>query len=210
MINLLEDIKYFFIITKRNIGLWLSRFKKLDFSQYMIMTICATVLVFLLSFALYFAEKGLVTRRVFFFPDAFTTKLRGEERFVKRENSESLDVKKVIDELLLGPVMPDVLHLFPQGTTLISMILKDRNLYIDFSQELILNSDAVNGDSVNKDAIPLERKMLACINTIRFNFPDMKKIHFFIHGEELSIQIPNKKGEKIPLELVGFSQELLQ
>jgi hypothetical protein len=202
MINLLEDIKYFFIIAKRNIVAWFSKFKKLGLSQYMLIALCAAGLVFVLSIVLFYVDKGLVSRRVFFFPDTFSFKLRGEERFITNAGNSFEDVRKVVEELLLGPANPDVFRVFPQGTTLISMVAKERDLYLNFSSELLLKD--------NLATFPLEKRIMSCINTIRFNFPDLKKIYFFIHGEELAIQVQNPKGEKVPLESVGFSDSLLQ
>lgn len=202
MINLIENIKYYFIIGSRKLRLWFQSLKKLSFRQYMLITLSVMGAAFLFSLALFFVDKGFAVRRVLFFPDAFTNKLRGEERYIKREPIASGNIKRLIEELLLGPVTPDMIRVVPQKTRLISLILKNNNLSLNLSEGLIIDSGSL--------PFTFEKSILSCINTIRFNFPELKKIDFFIHGEELVLEFQDKHGEKIPLENVGFSPDLLQ
>jgi hypothetical protein len=202
MIDFLENIKYFLIKARKRINLLTNDLKKLDLKQYTLISIAFFSFIFILSVFFYFFDKGFTSRRVFFFPDTFSLKLRGEERFLKTEGALHDNVKKLVEELLLGPTTPDNIRVFPQGTQLVACVTKNNDLYLNLSEEVLLKADTL--------PFPLEKSIFSCINTLRFNFPEIKKIFFFIHGEELVLQIQDKKGNKIPIENIGFSQDMLQ
>lgn len=120
-----------------------------------------------------FFISGLV-RRTFVFYSVNTENMTVEDRMLRRSPSREQSVTRYIEETLLGPVSPDVLPLFPGGTSLRSLLLREGVVYADFSEEAAL--PPVEGGKVLTN--------LQTLNAgIRRNFSFVKDARFFIMGK---------------------------
>jgi len=94
--------------------------------------------------------------------------------------SESIetDIRRYVEEVLLGPVSPDAAHLLPRDTRLVSLICRNGTVFADFS--LI---------SALPDVFPSENGVylgfLTLNEGIRRNFPAVNDVKLFIGGTEI-------------------------
>jgi len=160
------------------------------------------IILFFFSLTFFLVLKGNRTRLVLFFPDRSTGKLIGEERYIKKENSYEENIKNLISEILLGPSLPYSSPLFSPDTELISIFLKQKHLSVNFSKQ-ILKSDM-------KMKLDFHTSLQACINALKFNFPGIKYISFFVNGELVPLQ---REDEVLPDDeniKIKFSSELIK
>jgi hypothetical protein len=116
------------------------------------------------------------TRRVFFFPEVNSKKYAAETRYLPRGGSEVDDIRRLLEDLLLGPSNFGNAALLPPGTRLASAMLESGELYVGFSKEIYQT----------ESGLLIPREMLQGVaDTLYFNFPRLKKIRFFIGGKEL-------------------------
>jgi hypothetical protein len=120
---------------------------------------------------LVFAE----VRRTFVFYSALEGHAVVEDRMLKRASSREIDLRRYVEEVLLGPVSPGSLPLFPQGTRVLSFLYREGVVYADFSMEALFPAE---GGEVFKSFLTLNEG-------IRRNFSQVKKVNFFIEGTEI-------------------------
>ena len=92
---------------------------------------------------------------------------------LKRSTSRELNITRYVEEVLLGPVSPDSLLLFPRETRLRSLLYRDGVVYADLSKDAAL--PPVEGGEVLTNLKTLYAG-------IRRNFPFVKDVRFFIAG----------------------------
>ena len=78
--------------------------------------------------------KGNGSRRIFLFEQQNKENLTAEIRYLKKTAAKD-DIKNYVDELLLGPITPQCRPLFPYGTHVKSLFLRDGVLYVNLSEE---------------------------------------------------------------------------
>jgi hypothetical protein len=132
----------------------------------------ALFLVSVVAYALAGTER---VRRVIFLPDPKTHKLVGEEHFVPRAAEAQESMKNVVDEILLGPASFELGRLLPQSVRVRSVSLRERVLYVDFSTALLLDAATV--------PLGLAGVIQGVANNLYFNFPRLKGVYVFVHGQ---------------------------
>jgi hypothetical protein len=135
--------------------------------------------LFLISLAAYVVGGTERVRRVIFFPDPKTHKLVGEEHFVPRAASPQESTKTVVEEILLGPASFELGRLLPQSVRVRSVSLRERVLYVDFSVALLLDAGTI--------PLGLADVVQGVANNLYFNFPRLKGVYVFVHGQIPSI-----------------------
>ncbi len=135
----------------------------------------ALVFIFLLSLALFLLLGNGNVVRVLFFPSETGSRLVAEQRFVPRARGLEKQVAALVDDVLLGPMSPDALRLFPRGVTVNAVLLRGRTLFLDLSSRLLAEDPE----------IPLHGKpaLDALKRSIRFNFPRLREIVITIDGQ---------------------------
>jgi hypothetical protein len=135
-----------------------------------------TYLVVLCLFALgEFLLSGLV-RRTFVFYSSLEGKIVVEDRMLRRSGDMETDIRRYVDEVLLGPSFPNLDPLFFRGTKLSSLMYRETVVYADLSEYA---------------ALPLEgswdvfRSLLTLNEGIRRNFPFVGDVRLFIGGNEV-------------------------
>jgi len=133
------------------------------------------ILVVLLAAAaiMEFYHLGLA-RRTFVFYNVNDGGIVVEDRMLKRSQSRETDIIRYTEEMLLGPVAPDLLPLFPRETKLNSLFYRDGIVYADFSADAVL--PPVEGGKTLDNFQTLYDGVLR-------NFSFVKDVRFFIDGE---------------------------
>ncbi|MDR3170562.1 MAG: GerMN domain-containing protein [Treponema sp.] len=105
-----------------------------------------------------------------------------EERMLKRAQPPSLEseIRRYVEEVLLGPISPDSAPLFPGETRLRSLLFRDGVLYVDLSEAaaLPLLDGSPRGTGVFSNIYTLNEG-------IRRNFAVVKEVRFFIIGRQI-------------------------
>ena len=129
----------------------------------------------LLSLGFFFLLGNRSVVRVLFFPSDTGTRLVAEQRFVPRTRGLEAQVTSLVDDVLLGPMNPDAVRLFPRGVTVNAVLIQGRTAFLDLSQRLLFEDPE----------IPLHGKpaLNALERSIRFNFPRIREIVISIDGQ---------------------------
>ena len=129
----------------------------------------------LLSLGFFFLLGNGNVVRVLFFPSDTGTRLVAEQRFVPRSRGLDAQVGALVDDVLLGPMSPDAVRLFPRGVTVNAVLVQGRTLFLDLSQRLLAEDPEV----------PLHGRAAldALERSIRFNFPRLHDIVIYIDGQ---------------------------
>jgi hypothetical protein len=128
------------------------------------------VLIALLDFLI----SGLV-RRTFVFYSILEDTTVVEDRMVRRSSSRETDIRRYVEEVLLGPVSPDLALLFPRETRLRSLMYREGTVYADLSEDAAL---PLEGGDVFRSCLTLNEG-------IRRNFSSVKDVKLFIGGNEI-------------------------
>ena len=133
-------------------------------------------LVVLVTIALAeFALSGLV-RRTFVFYSYIDRGIVVEDRKLRRSLDHETDIRRYVEEVLLGPVSPDLAPLFPRETRLDSFMYRDTTVYADLSESAALPMEG------NWDVF---RSLLTLNEGLRRNFPFIADVRLFIGGNEV-------------------------
>jgi hypothetical protein len=134
--------------------------------------LCLCVLI-AISFA-DFLLLGLV-RRTFVFYSIDNRHPVVEDRMVAKTGSRENDLKRYVEEALLGPVALDSAPLFPRGTRLGSLLYRDGVVYADLSESAAL-------------AVPEGPGVFAALQRlydgVKRNFSYVRDVRLFIAGNE--------------------------
>jgi len=122
-----------------------------------------------------FLYTGLIRRTIVFY-----SSLEGntvvEDRMLHRSGDRETDIRRYLDEVLLGPVSPDSAPLFPKETRLHAFMYRDAVVYADLSESAAL-PQAEMGD--------VYRGLLTLNEGIRRNFSYVRNVKLFIGGNEV-------------------------
>jgi hypothetical protein len=131
------------------------------------------VLLLCLAAAADYFVSGLA-RRTFVFQLIDTGQDIVEERMLMRTGSREVDIYRYLEEVILGPLSLEAEPILNRGTRLEAVMLRDGNVFIDFSEEAAI--PPTTGSLMDKF-----RGLRA---DIRRNFFFVKDIRIFITGQE--------------------------
>ena len=131
--------------------------------------------VLILSALLFLFFGNGKTERLLFFPSQTGRRLVAEERFLPRHRTLEENATELAEGVLLGPTRHDALRIFPRGGSVLSALVHGRTLYLDLTPNLLADDPDV--PLKGKDAFD------ALARSIRFNFPVIREIIFFIDGQ---------------------------
>ncbi|MCL2093422.1 MAG: GerMN domain-containing protein [Treponema sp.] len=139
-------------------------------------------LIYLLLICLFalgeFLFSGLA-RRTFVFYANIGGNMVVEDRMLRRSGLRETDVRRYIDEVLLGPVSPDLMPLFPRDTRLRTLMLRDGIVYADLTEAAAM--PLPHGGEVFKSLLTLNEG-------IRRNFYYVRDVRLFIGGNEVFVE----------------------
>ena len=139
--------------------------------------IIALIALTVSAVCLYRSQKNY-TERTLFFVEPVSKAVVMEHRLIAEKNDLELNVELLIKDELLGPALLVRDSVFPSGTRLNHVLLRDGVLYADLSLKAMFPS-AHSGLNF-QDSIRILEK------TVSFNFPEIKNIVVTIDGS-----IPN-------------------
>ncbi|MDR2370566.1 MAG: hypothetical protein LBD71_03730 [Treponema sp.] len=125
-----------------------------------------------------FSVSGLV-RRTFVFYSIRSGEATVEDRMIRSSSSRETDIRRYVEEALLGPVSPNSAPLFPRDTRLDSFLYRDGVVYADLSESAVLPPPE-GGD--------VFRNFLTLYRGIRRNFPYVKDVRLFAAGREAYVE----------------------
>jgi len=102
-----------------------------------------------------------------------------EDRMLKRSISREGDIIRYTEEMLLGPVAPDLLPLFPRETRLKSLLYRNGVVFVDFSADAAL--PPIEGGRTIDNFRTFRAGILR-------NFSYVKDVRFFIDGKAIFIE----------------------
>ena len=114
-----------------------------------------------------------VARRTFIFYTVKDGIVVVEDRMLKHAKTREGDIIRYTEEVLLGPVSPELMPLFPRETRLRSLLYRNGVVYADFSIDAAL--PPVEGGAVLNNFRTL-------FDGILRNFSYVKNVRFFIEG----------------------------
>ena len=138
-----------------------------------------------------FLFSGLA-RRTFVFYSFIGREIVVEDRMLHRSSDKETDIRRYVEEVLLGPVSPDLAPLFPMETRLLSIMYREGLVYADLSEPAALPVEGIEANpapvSGEASALPegeVFRSFLTLNEGIRRNFPYVKDVRLFIGGNEV-------------------------
>ena len=91
-----------------------------------------------------------------------------------------------MDEVLLGPVSPDSLPLFPRETRLNALLYRDGVVYADLLESAALPPQEIPAEAwASVEGGFVFRSLLTMNEGVRRNFPYVKDLRLFIGGNEV-------------------------
>ncbi len=140
-----------------------------------IILISAILTILLISLFNFFYRHNNWRKRILFFPQFSSKELAGEERLLPAGKSLERDIQLLVEEIILGPIVPTHERILPKNVRLESLIVRDGIVYLDLSKELIFaNMDMNHG---------LDEMIRAVGNSVLFNFPNTNKLFIFVNGQ---------------------------
>jgi len=131
--------------------------------------------LFTLSEFLFFG----LARRTFVFYTIDDGVVVVEDRMLKPSKSKEGDIIRYTEEMLLGPVSPELLPLFPIETRLNSLLYRNGVVYADFSEDAVFPPQ--EGGSTLNNFMTLHAGILR-------NFSYVKDVRFFIEGNPVYVE----------------------
>jgi len=122
-----------------------------------------------------FLHSGLV-RRTFVFYNNRDASIVVEDRLLRRSGDRETDIRRYVDEALLGPVSPDLALLFTRGVRLNSFMYRKGVVYADLTEPAAMPPP--EGGAVFRSFLTLNEG-------IRRNFSFVKDVRIFIGGNEV-------------------------
>jgi spore germination protein GerM len=135
------------------------------------------VILICLAALVEFLALGLI-RRTFVFYSALDNSTIVEDRMFHRSDSLETDIRRYVEEVLLGPESQNAASLVPRGTRLLSLFYRENTVYADFSDNSALPETVTPGSSVFTGFLTLNEG-------IRRNFAKVKNVKLFIGGNEI-------------------------
>jgi hypothetical protein len=120
-----------------------------------------------------------LARRTFVFYTIKEGVISVEDRMLKHSKSREGDIIRYTEEMLLGPVSPDLLPLFPRETRLKSLLYRNGVVFVDFSADAAM--PPVEGGRT------LDNFRTFYAGILR-NFSYVKDVRFFIDGKTIYIE----------------------
>ncbi len=132
----------------------------------------AALLISLLTLLLFPQEQS---RRVLFFPNGVTGELGGEEHLLPRRSDRQAAIEVFLEELILGPNTLGAVRILPGRTAIDLLILRDKELYIDFSPEIL--------DLEEETSISFDDAVDMTEYNLEYNFPFLRSITVTVAGQ---------------------------
>ncbi len=140
--------------------------------------IAAIILVNIIGF---FATSNNTYRAFLFYPNRQKNMLIAEKRDIIRKFSEKDRIKNTVEELLLGPINPDVQNIIPNSAKLLNVIVSGNTVKLNFNRETVMDIDT---SREKKPSLYYELVLDSIVDSICIQFRNIKKVYFYFDGKE--------------------------
>ncbi|MCL2319086.1 MAG: GerMN domain-containing protein [Treponema sp.] len=144
-----------------------------------------------------FLISGLARRTFVFYSDIEGNTIV-EDRMIHKSRDRETDIRRYLEEVLLGPVTPDAVPLFPRETRLNSFMYRDGVVYVNLTEsaalplaerDLLRPLEGPGSAARRKRGVPEEgevyRSLLTLNEGLRRNFSYIHDVRLFIGGNEV-------------------------
>jgi hypothetical protein len=141
-------------------------------------------LVFLVLLSLFALGDFLIlrhVRRTFVFYSVADRSIIVEDRMLRRSEDRETDMIRYVEELLLGPVSPDLAPLFPRETRLRALLYRDNVVYVDLSEAAAFPPAGQRPPAPGDETGAFEN-FRALYHGILRNFPFVRDVRLFVAG----------------------------
>lgn len=137
------------------------------------------IIIFLLILYIgIFRNTGYYSR--LFYPDINSAELVVEKRLIIKKNSTEDQIREIIEELMVGPISPDINNPFSKEAKLLSCWVIDDVVFLNLNREAVLNIDS----KLIKLSKGYHLFLESFVDTICFQFKKIKSVKIFIDGKE--------------------------
>jgi len=134
-----------------------------------------------------------LARRTFVFYTIGEELLVVEDRMIKKSYSREVNITRYVEEAVLGPVSPGLLHLFSRGTRVNALLYRDGVVFIDLSEGAAI--PPIEGGRTLDNFRTLH-------DNIVNNFYYVNDVRFFIEGNAVFV---GEFGVETAQSRLGFS-----
>ena len=132
------------------------------------------VAAFLISLIIFLARPDRTDQYVLFFPSETTDEWIGEARTIHHTRDIEESVKALLLELSLGPITLRLEPALPKGTGVRSVLVRDKQAYLDFSAHLAVPDSAFQ--------VPFPEMLSGLKRSVLYNFPGIEKVIIYVEG----------------------------
>ena len=142
----------------------------------------SVVFLALLAYSLlfYLLRPFREDQRILFFPTETTNQLVGEMRKIFHLKDVEESVRKLVQEMVLGPIELKLGRALPKTTKIRSILVRDKKLFLNFSDDIIFSESSL--------ALSFQEMIQAVEKTVTFNFPWIEDIVVFVEGQQPKIE----------------------
>jgi hypothetical protein len=133
------------------------------------------VFLFVFSLFVYLIFSDREVERILFFPGNLSGEISGEPRVLEDKGAQEENIRRLIQELILGPL--SILHaqIMPKETKIQVLMFRKGDVYIDFSNDVLFPT--------NETPLTFAEAMEALKKTLFFNFTSIDDIHITVDGQ---------------------------
>ena len=164
---------------------------KMNIKRSTLLVSAGLLLALGLSLLFYMLFAYSKVERVFYFPKDQVMTASGESRRIPRHESQEENIREYVQEWMLGPQVLENDRLFPRGTRLNTILLRDGALYLDFNFEILLKEPGIS--------LTFQEILDMAETGLFFNFPKIRQVYFSVEGE------PVERGAQIREEIPADS-----
>ena len=116
--------------------------------------------------------------RLLCYPDKELKGLLCERREVTKGRNKKEKIRNIVNELLLGPIDPKLYNYFPKESKLLSVVLENKSIYLNFNRDFLLN---VNENKKGKYSV-YHLMIYSIINSIHLNIRGIERYYILFNG----------------------------
>jgi hypothetical protein len=114
-------------------------------------------------------------RSIFYFPAHASKAVRTEIRYLPVKKTQAERLSFYIDELLLGPISPDLAPVYPTDTRVSRLFIRGDELYVDITASAL---------EYWVNSVEPDRSFAIFKKNVCTNFRNVDKIYLYIDGKE--------------------------
>ncbi len=140
--------------------------------------IIIAVIIFI-NFSGYLLTNKNTYTTYLFYPNNLKTKLIKEKSEILKSYNKTKRMRNTLEELLLGPLNPNITNLFSKNSKLLSLKVTGNTVLLNFNKDFIMDLDDNNASNLTYYLI-----LQSIVNSITYQFKDIKTVKFYFSDKE--------------------------